>query len=433
MSDEKLIKAIEFSGNQLLSKIHSVFNEENIQWYIARIDRGCGTYVYKSNFYWNNSLNIVIDIENIENYIEKNNISVDTAAKLLISHEMFHIILGHFSSKYESHNKRLLNIAGDIEINQIIGLEAPGLQPEDFGFKPYRDTDYYYEELLKLYADEEKNRDSGQFSNDQFDDDHDDDTQSNDTQSNTTQSSNENSNDSFDNNIIDELIPEDRIVNEVTAEKLSETTINITSKPGTLAELEARIKKQLNAKDTYNIQGLQEVINKIERKEKTQRISPHGKKDTYYKFNNRRKNGSLILPGKKLTDSGVKKKYDTSFTAFIDISGSTSGTCHKDLMNVAKKLHSIGGTIVYYNGKLQSICETEDCFFPERAYGGTSISRAISEYLETHSLNRAYVFTDGNDYFENLKSVCEKYTVYYVNYRKVTELLSDTHPTPNWR
>ena len=498
--EELKIKVVRGTANDFLYSIEKSFNKDYewwdnryTYWRLNSVGIGCRTFVAKPD---DRNLRITLDVNDIEQYANINEVSLQTATKLLLSHEIFHILLGHFSSKYKNHNKRLLNIAGDIEINQLIGLKAPGLQVADFGYKPFRNTDYYYDKLkadldAKMQeqqnvdlnmptfdnvdseegelpedaeqlgnsfgesdtmtpSDEmedggnngstskledmineqaEKSNESG-FNNNCFNNDMMDMPDTNEAPENNASTGADGDGrgqQTLEDSLIDDMIPGNRVVNEKTSDMMKQQEIDIDVTLKKVAEIENTIKKDLSKEDTYTIKGLKEIIRKIENKEKEVKITPHDRVNTYHKFNNRRKNGNFILPGKKLTNEGLKKKLDTSLTVFIDVSGSTRGRINKDLMNVAKKMHRLGATIVYYTDYIISICEPDSIFFTEDAGGCTEITRVIPEYLQNHELERAYVFTDGRDDFGPMKEVCKKFTVYFIEewshsvYEKYTE------------
>ena len=237
---------------------------------------------------------------------------------------------------------------------------------------------------------------------------------------------------SIEDEVIDELIPEDRQINESTVEMMENEIIDITFSIDDIIKIENTVKKELSKSDTYEIEGLNEITRKIINKENSMKVTPHGRKSSYYKFNNRRQS-DFILPGTKLTNDGIKKKFDSSPVVFIDTSGSTHGRVNTDLMNVAKKLHKIGATIVYYTGSIVSVCEPKDVFFTEDANGGTDITNTIRAYLQQFEpFERAYVFTDGADNFSYLKSVCDKFNVYFIQGdRRVYERYNEKSIIPN--
>ena len=381
-----------YYGYDLVDNIAKMIRR-NSNYYYTKLDliinSGGGTYI---SSYCNDvsKLDIYLDIYDVIRYSQYNDLDTISACKYIVSHEIFHALLGHFSNKYKNHNKQLLNIAGDLEINQLIGLKHPGLQVEDYGFKPYRNTDYYYAELLKEF----ENR-KNQLSN-----------------------SGPGSGKS-DEEIISEMIPENRIVNNRSFENNASIESGLSNEA--LTTIEQTLKKKILTKgNSYTLRGLDEIIRRIEYLENEKKIMPHGRVSTYYKLNNRRKS-DFILPGKKLTNSGLRKKLDSSLTVFIDTSGSTKGIVHKNLMSVARKLKSLGATIVYYTYRIEAICEPEDEFCIVYDGGYTRITDVIDSYIEDHSLNRAYVFTDGFDDFRRMKEVCDKFNVYFVSQGSVYE------------
>ena len=509
--NEKIIQSIINSSKTFLKKINSAYNRGNsahkgyVNWYLSKVDFGCRTYVSSSVGWYNSSFYITVDAQDILNYIEKNGVDIETATKLLVSHEIFHILLGHFSSKYKNHNKRILNIAGDLEINQLINLHEPGIQVYDYGYKPFRNTDYYYEQLMAEVEEQveerelisqilaSSNSDSGETGdgspdtnmeeaensedNENSSQSSEEKTSSNNNSENSSDENEDNNTDSdvnneitihkrngetitpdtsktstetesspesspgigseidrstIENEVIDELIPEDRQINETTVETMEKKTIDLDFSIDDIIKVENTIKRELSKSDTYEIEGLNEIIRKIINKENSMKITPHGRQASYYKLNNRRKS-DFILPGKKLTKDGIKKKFDSSPVVFIDVSGSTDGRVNIDLMNVAKKLHKIGATIVYYNGGIKSVCEPDSVFFTEEAGGGTDITYTTRTYLKNFEpFDRAYVFTDGYDNFSYLKSVCNKFNVFFIQgNRRVFEKYTEKSIIPD--
>jgi len=511
--NEKVIKSIRNSAKVFLDKINAAYNRGNkrhqgyVNWYLNNVGFGCRTFVSTNVGWYNSAFYITLDANDILEYAETNGVDVDTATKLLVSHEIFHILLGHFSSKYKDHNKRLLNIAGDLEINQLINLHEPGIQVYDYGYKPFRNTDYYYDQLI-AEAEEKMNEkeliamicaggsdsgegcgtpfginiesfpnsdaaeDSSMTSGDSKESEKDSDMLSDDMKSSGSDSKDEdediNNNitihkmngetikpddpstsenkssssespsrghekrSSIEDEVIDEMIPEDRHVNEATVETMENEVVDINFSIDDIIKVENTIKKELSRADTYEIDGLNEIIRKIINKEKSMKITPHGRQASYYKLNNRRQS-DFLLPGKKLTNDGIKKKFDSSPVVFIDVSGSTHGRVNTDLMNVAKKLHKIGATIVYYENSITSVCEPNNTFFTEGAGGGTDITNTIRAYLANfEAFDRAYVFTDGYDNFTYLKSVCDKFNIYFIQgNRKVYEKYNEKSNIPN--
>lgn len=453
--EQALNKNIRQVANDFLYQMNKAFNKDKAYyneyyWGVENIGRGTKTFVSTSR-YNSSKLLVTLDIDDILNYSDINDIDVESATKIILSHEIFHILLGHFSSKYKKHNKEILNLAGDLEINQLIGLRPPGIQPEDFGLKPYRNTDYYYDILIKEFEDRktaleniisEMNPSEGTPMGINENEEPSENTELNEPSEESNnekeQSVGENTEEiktepksvteevgrgtqSIEEKVLEDMIPEGAMINEVTVEIMDTETIEINENLKDLARVEEVVKKNLSKKDIYNIKGLDEIVRKMVNREKMVKITPHDKVNTYYKFNNRRKR-DFILPGKKLTNSGTKKKLDTSLTVFIDVSGSTKGRININLMNVARKMHEMGATIVYYRNSIVSICEPDKTFFTEFGQGGTKITQTVAEYISRgYDLMRAYVFTDGQDDFRYLKEVCEKFNVYVIDSYKVYE------------
>ena len=86
-----------------------------------------------------------------------------------------------------------------------------------------------------------------------------------------------------------------------------------------------------------------------------------------------------------------------------------------------------------YENSITSVCEPDDVFFTEGAGGGTDITHTIKDYLNNfEAFDRAYVFTDGCDNFTYLKSVCDKFNVYFIQgNRRVYERYNENSNIPN--
>lgn len=527
-SDAKRIEStICSTSRDFLFDLQRSFNRKNYQsiyWYLGYVNDHVDTKVSISRNWWSTDFTIDLNTRIIQRYSEEADISIMAATKAILSHEILHILLNHFSTKYDGYNKRLLNIAGDLEINQIINLGKPFLQIEDFDFKPFRDTEYYYKCLLEKYEekkstpstinieselsdgesqdnDQENNNQSGisqDTSRDDMSDNEltesnadtredeeidtdldDNDDESNGINNNDDDSIDEDNNDSKDDNnseesynndnnefddakdcedyskpdtaenisedlsesqsanprgeyerstndssdisdIIEDLLPDNSYINTETVNEMETSTIDTTFSIEDVAKVEEKIKRDLL--EEYSIKGLKDIVRQIARKERAVKITPHGREYTYKKFNNRRKS-DVILPGKKYTNEGVQKKFDSSPIVFIDISGSTSsGRINSNLMNVACTLHDIGATIVYYDNQIKSICEPDTMFYTESPRGGTQIANSIEQYVRhIGKFDRAYVFTDGYDDFTTLRDVCDKFNVYFITENEVFE------------
>lgn len=496
---ERIESTIDSISRDFLFDLQRSFNRKNyhnIYWYLGDVNDHVDTKVSIYKNWWSTDFTIDLNTRIIQEYSEDADISIMAATKAILSHEILHILLNHFSTKYDGYNKRLLNIAGDLEINQIINLGKPFLQIEDFDFKPFRDTEYYYKCLLEKYEEKKsissainiKNelsdsepQDNDQDSNSQNNISQDtscDDTSDNesaessadtgedketDTDSDNNNESNDINND--DNNeiddsedredyskpdtienigedlseslsvnpreeygrstddpidIIEDLLPDNSYINTETVKEMEISTVDTTFSFEDIAKVEEKIKRDLL--EEYSIKGLKDIVRQIARKERAVKITPHGREYTYKKFNNRRKS-DVILPGKKYTNEGVQKKFDSSPIVFIDISGSTSnGRINSNLMNVAYTLHNIGATIVYYDNQIKSICEPGTMFYTESPRGGTRISDSIEQYIRViGKFDRAYVFTDGYDDFTTLRNVCDKFNVYFITENEVFE------------
>ena len=420
--------------------------------------RGCKVFSFHSlntggRTYVTQFFNIHVDLNDVSDYAKANQCTMETAIKLLISHEIFHVLLGHFSSKYKNHDKNLLNIAGDLEINSYLGIQHPGITAADYGWSPLLSTEVYYQKLVELGEQnkEEKDADnsaadSGENTDDELDipnvSIYNQDGQkvgevpsekpSNDQNSNQSQSS---FNDMIESNYnID--IPDDVTINTTTSDLLGDNTIDINISLNDMLDNKKIVQETVTAAmrrelEECNIVGLEAIIKKLERVEKEHTIQPKSRISTYYKLNNRR-NSDFILPGKKLEGGNTKKKHSKGLTIFIDVSSSTHGTIGTNLNKVAYRLHKEGATIVYYNSNISAIIKPEEAFYKGRIAGSTSITNTVKEYMRRYGdLERVYVFTDGEDRFTRMSEMCDSYKIFFIENRGTItckEIYSDRNP-----
>lgn len=69
----------------------------------------------------------------------------------VLVHELHHIAFGHILMAKDFSNKRLFNIAADLEVNSYIHSLPPGaLSPRQFGFEDRQGTKTYYDKLNQL-------------------------------------------------------------------------------------------------------------------------------------------------------------------------------------------------------------------------------------------------------------------------------------------
>lgn len=484
---------------------------------LNKVGRGCMTYV--SNCSYSNSLTITIDADMVEEYAITNQVSIETATRLLTSHEILHVLLGHFSEKYKDYDKNILNIAGDLEINSCLNMQHPGIIPEDYGFSRMLSTDIYYKKLLEMAKSkkgnatksssqsgnsatgnssnmtssenktegENGNSDENDGKNGNSDGNSDENDENNvpityrNSEKNSSQNSNAENNsqnsqnsmgrgeygdselkeeeinnhsqeesvydpDAFRKLIEDAYginLPKDVSINTATSDRLGNDTIELSANGKKILGKQINDIKELTKKLTstqkneyknFTIEGLEPILARLVRKEKEQSITPHGKVDTYFKINNRRKS-DFILPGRKLTGGATRKKFSNGLTVFIDVSGSTGGSINHDLMGVAYRLKKQGATIIYYRSGITLEVKSSDPFISVPGSGCTNIVNTIKEYTETHKnkLERVYVFTDGQDDFRKMGDVCDKYSVFFVHYGKISEVFNNNHPqTSRW-
>lgn len=489
-----------------------------------------GTFVRNtSNSSYNRGAIFEIHVSKIDIDDYAKSASVDTiiAAKTLVSHEIFHVLLDHFNKKYVSLNRDLFNIAADLEVNSYINARGFALRAEEYGLPDFMTAEEYYNKLYSQIKNEAKQKltiiinDNSSNTNDSQKDQSNSSNkpnqneEQNDQQSSTTiiidtnnqeedQDTNKNNDKNQENNnkdknsndlqsqddsqanqdqkseetnqeeneyeeknldqktnndlsnedkkellnneiekaiqkLSDKLISEGKIINTNVSEGLNnQSFVNAISnalsqlnnighdkivRAGTIADRQT--KKDL---DMSRVKGLDDLVRKLTREESAMSIQAHSRVQTYSKFNNRRKNGTIILPGKKLENDGVKKKYDKSLTVFIDVSGSTSHII-KDLNSAAFKFHKAGATIVFYTTSVRQIIKPNESFRVMSSGGGTHIRYTIKRYIEDgNKLERAYIITDGFDNFYELEKRTSKFNVFLIQNNEINEIVSNKNP-----
>ena len=520
-------------SQKLRSLIYSINNSMDKYGMFQNVDltRGTRTYVTPSRRY-GVGFDIKVDMNDVEMYADECGISDLEAAKILVTHEIMHVLLDHFNKNYRQWNHEIFNLAADCEVNSYLNTGGSSIRAQQFGLPDFlKVTDYY--RFIKGQSDDQKKQEqkisiqinmpaeggssdmmtssssSGESqtastsssasqdnqdqsenssksskSDDKTEEVNNADTvsegekkeeekpQPTDTDLKPKSDSNPNdlqpgedendddgnanakaSGNTSDDDEDDTDEPEDEASEQMKKALEKSNGDSLTDKySDEEAEKIDQIAKQYGIGDeniqraatvaskaiertmnTNNIEGLDELMRKLERKEMTMGITPHTRKETYMKLNNRRRNGTIILPGKRLENNGVKKKFDTSLTVFIDLSGST-WDINETLMNVAYRFYKLGATIVYYDTKILDIVKPSERFRLMESSGGTNIKDVLAEYLETNpKLDRAYVITDGQDNFYAMDEVVPKYNIYLIERRSIREIYNDKNPCANKR
>lgn len=202
----------------------------------------------------------------------------------------------------------------------------------------------------------------------------------------------------------------------ITDDDMNEIEEMLIKNYNNLLECEKKEKRIENIK----IEGFQKLLQNLLRKERQVKITQTRKRDSYHRINNRREEKGLILPGKKIVQQGVQKKFAERLDVFIDISGSTyeyisrANVHYIDIMNfIAKEFHSVGSRIIFYNYCFNRIVRPGDLFIPADPNGSTDIMCTVSELeKEEGKLNRIIVFTDGYDSYKTLYDTHKDVQVY---------------------
>lgn len=346
---------------------------------------------------------IYININHVNYYANTVGISDIAAAKAFICHEVFHVLRDHFNPKYRAYDHQLFNIACDLEVNAYLNLDKNILlRAESYGFKDFLSAEMYYKLLIEKYSQPKNNSAFDKI---------------------TVNEDNEPVDSSM---LIDDIFA----TSEKEADKLSKRINELShiKESSSLNAAEVISKELQKLYEGTTIKGLKELVNHLVREEHTVSISPKSKNLAYTKFNNRRKNGNIILPGTKYSGNGIKKKIQKSLTVFIDMSGSTMDI-NGALNTVAYTFYKNGAYIVFYTSHVVSIIEPNEPFKSISSLGGTDIATAIIGYTKTHKLERAYIITDGLDNsITTLNDVIPKYSVYYINNKWINELCNNNHP-----
>lgn len=286
----------------------------------------------------------------------------------LIKHELLHIAFGHLITRDLYNDKKLFNIAADIEINQYIDIKClphGGLTLDSFPelkLKPKAGTDYYYEELSKA-------KNTGQCPNlDSILDDMEDKPWDHTTW------------DEFD-----ELSDAEKKLIEKQIEHQLKETANQTEKrcgslPGELKDLIKRLRYVEPAK--FDWRGyLRRFV---------------GNSSVVYTKKLRRKYNKRYSG-----NPGLKIKFKNHICVGIDTSGSVNNDELKEFVNELHHMHKTGHkiTVVQCDTQINSI---ED-FNPKKDYevkgrGGTSFQPVVDHYNNYGRYTALIYFTDGEAY-----------------------------------
>ena len=278
------------------------------------------------------------------------------------THEILHILLGHFSNKYLKYDQKLLNLAGDMEINTIIRISKPFIVPESFGFPTNLKTDQYYKLLLYYYGIEKINSEF--------------------------------------------IVKDEHFIDYNDIEKFNKDNLNfdINDKKYYYQKSVAMgiygIKNENKEKIPNKVTNLDGVIRQILRTENCYIISKINKVPNWSKFNNRKSSNNFLIPGNTQETNGTIKKFDNSSLVFIDTSSSTDkiiSSLNRCAIELRKKCNCV---LIEYNTEIKNIINPSEKIELFRSYGGTSIRKTLDQYLTMKNhiqFDRVYVITDGED------------------------------------
>ena len=169
---------------------------------------------------------------------------------------------------------------------------------------------------------------------------------------------------------------------------------------------------KLNLSQTGIWKEFKDILNIIKKRETNMKLSYVGYTPDWCKFNNRKASTGLIYPGRTEVEGGFISKFAPKSTIFIDVSGSMSEYLEPlytfaylamSQMDVIIALYDTE-VIKVFNGKKELEILQNDFAFG----GGTSLLDSINDYIQKYEdPKHVYAITDGYDY--TISKVKEKF------------------------
>lgn len=293
-------------------------------------------------------------------------------------------------------NRRILNIAGDFEINDKLGIGKPFLNPADYGLPSGLLTREYYSIIYHVLFWEEGCGQSS-YLHDYY---------------------------AKEKNKLEKLLTkvESNEMDETGISDISsqysddfeglQTTFNVTDKLSDkdlkkIIDMKLRSQsfitdatQKLNSKTNGVWKEFRDIANEIDKVEGKAKLSLVGKAPCWNKFNNRREDPVLLTPGRVLTKGTIDLKFDSYSVLFIDVSGSMD-EFYEQLYALSYYLLGKNNIqICTYNSNIEQVFnnrgELETMDFD--VSGGTYFSQAYEEFCETNfTPHNIYIITDGFD------------------------------------
>lgn len=351
---------------------------------------------------------IIMPISFIESYLKRYDDQQKALRELnkIVAHEMLHIRLNHFSKEYNGYDPKLLNIAGDLVINEMLDIRYPGLRPDTFNYPKGLTTKEYYQ-LLDRDLGSDGDKDQTDYSESQKD-----------GESQKTQNIQQNGNKDLIQKILDNM--KDKKIVQYVGKNQSDIKKQTASwydeNPDYLLSMiqgTESANHQLYPIENYNTEEyddneefkrFRDILKKSEGY--FSRMKPVRSADTYYKMN-RRHDSSVVLPGKHKISGGFEERIEKTSVLFCDFSGSIYSIINPYAKMIKDIEQYTNIMTVGYDTKMLGEFEPNKYVFEPN--GGTSLNDSVKDFEDKsgRKLDKFYVFTDGID--NSILHVMEKY------------------------
>ena len=293
----------------------------------------------------------------------------------LLKHELLHIAFGHLGIFYKFADRKLANIAMDMEINQYIiseWLPTGGINIDNY---PELNLDtkagcrYYYDKLKESKEEKDKNGTSGSDAFDKLCDQMDGDGDGEGLPDHSTWEEFENLSEA-----------EQKLIEKQTQRLLSNAKEQTLKKQGHVpGEMDALIKLDALVPPKFNWKGYIRRFTGVSTKIFTKKIR---------RKENKRYDGN----------PGLKIKMKQKMLLAIDTSGSVSDSELKEFMNEIHHIYKAGVdiTIVQCDTQITSILDYKGKFELEvSGRGGTEFDPVLKYFIENRQFTSLIYFTDG--------------------------------------
>lgn len=356
-----------------------------------------------------NEITLFIGYSEVFLMCETHQLDIFDAFYKVVTHEYMHVLFGHFdyseldsiisfvrgessypydfeesplfipSGKNKISHKldgKILNIAGDFEINYNLNIHSPFLRAQDFGLPEGLNTMSYYaiiyhvlnsSNYILYYYSNSKERIKKEY----------------DSSDNCDVVYSNCKNFEFDYYARREKVNEFKRENRFS---------NLQSKVGTYFE-------KFNISKTGIWAEFKEISNQIINNEQSMKLSLVDKQENWMKYNNRKEGMGFLYPGKSEKLGAFERKFAKSSVLFVDISGSMYRYIEPLFTFCYYILSKINITLVFYNTDIAYIFDKADNIKLEPFIGGgTDFGESYKKYCSSHSNpNNIYILTDAED------------------------------------